>query len=293
MAKILMYHGVDQFQNVDFNGRFISQKNFEKHLQFLKKHFNIINVEQAFEDDFLHDNNSVCITFDDGYVNNLDYLFPLVNEYDVPVAIYVTAVGSMKIPILWADLVDIATTKLHSIFKVYSTNFYKNEGGKFTELKKFIKQYPIGGTEKFKTLYTAIFSSISNFMQEDEYTDYWKLLNNEQIKMLSESKLVTIGSHGYWHNNLSNLDLDVAKNEIDQSLNFLENLTGSKVNTFAFPDGSYNTALVNYCMEKGVKQILGSHYQLCEESTRSVLQHRIGIYAYDDIESLQAKLNAL
>lgn len=293
MAKILMYHGVDLFQNVDFSGKFISQSNFEKHIQFLKKNYNIITVEQAFEHDFITDDRSVCITFDDGYVNNLDYVFPLINEYNIPVAIYVTAVGNMAIPILWADLVDIATTKLMSPFKIYSTTFHKDENGKFSALKKFIKQCPIGGTEKFKNLYTEIFAQISNFINEDEYNDYWKLLNDDQIKTLSANKLITIGSHGYWHNNLSNLAFDVAKNEIDQSLAYLENLTGRKVETLAFPDGSYNTALVNYCIEKGVKQILGSHYQFCEESPKSILQNRIGIYAYDNIESLQVKLNVL
>jgi peptidoglycan/xylan/chitin deacetylase (PgdA/CDA1 family) len=293
MAKILMYHGVDLLQNVHFNGRFISQSNFEKHIQFLKNNYNIITVEQAFEHDFINDEKSVCITFDDGYENNLDYLFPLVTAYDVPVAIYVTAVGSMEIPILWADLVDIATTKLPAAFHAYSTTFYKDENGRFSALKRFIKQCPIGGTDKFKKLYDGIFSQIPNFMQEADHDDYWKLLNDDQIKILSENKLVTIGSHGYWHNNLSNLPFDVATKEIDQSLTYLEKLTGRKVETLAFPDGSYNTALVNYCIEKGIKQILGSHYQFCEESPQSVLQHRIGIYAYDDIESLHAKLNTL
>ena len=288
-----MYHGVDRVQNVDFNGRFISQTNFEKHLLFLKKNYNVITVQQAFEPEFINDNNSVCITFDDGYVNNLNYALPLISQYNIPVAIYITAVGNTGLPILWADLVDIATPQLHPSFHIFSKTFYKNEDGKFAALKKFIKQYPIGGTKKFKALYHEIFTLISNFLREDNYADYWKLLNNKQIKTLSANKLITIGSHGYWHNNLSNLDFEEAKNEIDQSLIFLENITGEKIKTLAFPDGSYNTALVNYCIEKGVNQLLGSHYRFCEASPETVLQHRIGIYAYDDIESLHAKLNDL
>jgi peptidoglycan/xylan/chitin deacetylase (PgdA/CDA1 family) len=290
MAKLLMYHGVDLVQNLDFNARFISLNNFEKHVQFLKNNYQVISVEQAFEPDFINDDRAVCITFDDGYVNNLDYVLPLINEYDVPVAIYVTAVGNMRIPILWADLVDIATTKLPLAFQVYSTTFYKDESGKFSALKKFIKQLPIGGTEKFKSLYTEIFSKIPNFMHEAAYDDYWKLLNDDQIKTLAANKLVTIGSHGYWHNNLSSLAFDAAKTEIDLSLNYLESLTGKKIETLAFPDGSYNTPLVNYCTEKGIKQILGSHYHFCEISPRSILQHRIGIYAYDDVQGLKARL---
>lgn len=286
-----MYHGVDLFQNVEFNGRFISQDNFEKHIQFLKKNYNIITVEQAFETDFITDNRSVCITFDDGYVNNLKYVYPLINEYSIPVSIYVTAVGNMDIPILWADLIDIATTKLQSTFQVFSTTFHKDQYGKFSALKKFIKQYPIGGTENFKHLYTEIFSQVSNFMNEDRYDDYWKLLSDDQVRTLSGNSLISIGSHGYWHNNLSSLDTGTAKAEIDRSLAYVEGLTGKKVETLAFPDGSYNTALVNYCIEKGVKQILGSHYQFCADSPRSALQQRIGIYANDDIESLKVKLS--
>ena len=134
-----MYHGVDLFQNVDFNYRFISQNNFEKHVQFIKKNYNIIPVDQAFEPDFINDNKSVCITFDDGYVNNLTYAYPLINEYDIPVAIYVTAVGNMDIPILWADLVDIATIQLQSPFKIFSKNNFLFNKKLFVFFNKFIR----------------------------------------------------------------------------------------------------------------------------------------------------------
>lgn len=291
MAKILMYHGVDLFQNTSFNGRFISKDNLEKHLRFLKYNYNIITVEQAFEPEFINDNKSVCITFDDGYANNMDHVYPLVNKYNIPVAIYVTAVGNMDRPILWADLIDIATVQLHSPFQIYSQTFYKDEYGRFSELKKFIKQYPVSGTKNFRSLFSEIFSKIPDFMLDCNFDDYWKLLNNDQIKILSENKFITIGSHGYWHNNLANLDFEIAKNEIDQSLLYLEGLTGSPVKTLAFPDGSYNDALVNYCIERGVTQILGSHYELSTAFPKSALQHRIGIYAYDDVDSLSSKLN--
>lgn len=291
MAKILMYHGVDLFQNTSFNGRFISKDNLEKHLQFLKYNYNIITVEQTFDADFIADDKSVCITFDDGYANNMDHVYPLVNKYNIPVAIYVTAVGNMDMPILWADLIDIATVQLHSPFQIYSKTFYKDEYGRFSELKKFIKQYPVSGTENFRSLFSEIFSKVPNFMGDCDFDDYWKLLNNHQIKKLAANKLITIGSHGYWHNNLANLDFETAKNEIDRSLTYLADLTGAAVKTLAFPDGSYNEALVNYCIERGVTQLLGSHYELSSAFSKSTLQHRIGIYAYDDVDSLSSKLN--
>jgi peptidoglycan/xylan/chitin deacetylase (PgdA/CDA1 family) len=50
-------------------------------------------------------------------------------------------------------------------------------------------------------------------------------MNDEQIKTLASSPLVTIGSHGWQHNNLGNIEKDHAGWELRQSKEYLENLT--------------------------------------------------------------------
>lgn len=143
MAKILMYHGVDPVENTRFNHRFIGVDNFEAQLTFFKANYWLISVEQAFDPAFIDDDDSLCLTFDDGYANNLNYVYPLLVQYGVPAAIYITGVGAKKYPVLWADLVDIATPTLPNEFTVFDKTFHKNEAGKFASLKKYIKHHPV------------------------------------------------------------------------------------------------------------------------------------------------------
>jgi len=93
-----MYHGVDLDENTLFNTRFFSAKHFEEHLIFFKQNYKIITVTQAFDPQFINDKNCVCLTFDDGYVNNLTYAYPLLVKHNIPAAIYITAIGSKQNP---------------------------------------------------------------------------------------------------------------------------------------------------------------------------------------------------
>ena len=49
---IVMYHGVDSNENTQFNSRCIGVENFKKQILFLKKHTNIISLQNFFEEKF-------------------------------------------------------------------------------------------------------------------------------------------------------------------------------------------------------------------------------------------------
>jgi peptidoglycan/xylan/chitin deacetylase (PgdA/CDA1 family) len=291
MAKILMYHGVDLVGNNRFNNRFIAADNFEAQLCFFKEHYQLISVEQAFTGSFINNDDCLCLTFDDGYENNLKYVYPLLVQYDIPAAIYITGVGAGKQPVLWADLVDIASPSLPQEFIVFDKSFHKNEAGKFPGLKKYLKSHPVGGTAGFKQLLNAVLAHIPDLLSNTRYHDYWKLLSSEQVSQLSKSKLVTIGSHAQWHTNLANIAPTLAQDEINQSISYLQRITKKPVQSLAFPDGSYNNQIINYCIKKGVTQLLGSHYVFSKSFPKTILQHRLGIYPPCSMEELKVSID--
>ena len=54
--------------------------------------------------------------------------------------------------------------------------------------------------------------------------DYWKLMTDDQLQEVDRSKFVHIESHSFLHNNLGNIPLDKAVEELEVSKKYLENL---------------------------------------------------------------------
>lgn len=83
-----------------------------------------------------------------------------------------------------------------------------------------------------------------------------------ELKEMSDSKLVQIASHSYNHQNLidKNIDLDL---EIIQSKKILEEKLQTKINTFVYPFGKFNKEIHNK-VKKNYKFIMriGSSFNL-------------------------------
>jgi len=81
---ILEYHSVQPVSKCKF---MVTVDELEESIKyFLSKNYEFINL---LNDDLLpFSNNSVLITFDDGYGDNYKYLFPLVKKYNIPIVIY-------------------------------------------------------------------------------------------------------------------------------------------------------------------------------------------------------------
>src|SRR4051794_7324586 len=88
-ARIIIYHGVCRSDHTRFNSIFLTLKTFEKHLQFYKKYFHIVSLNDYYNQRFGDERFNICITFDDGFANNYKYVLPLMDKYQVPVTFFI------------------------------------------------------------------------------------------------------------------------------------------------------------------------------------------------------------
>lgn len=70
-------------------------------------------------------------------------------------------------------------------------------------------------------------------------------VNEAQIKEISNSGLVSIGSHTVSHNALATLNSEQIETELKDSKEYLENLLGKEMQTISYPTGSYNSTVLN------------------------------------------------
>lgn len=91
---ILLYHSViPKLEEEHSRSMVVSEVNFEKDLKYLKENgYETISLEQM-EDYYLGEEiqlpeKPIVITFDDGYLNNYEYAYPLLRKYDTKAVIY-------------------------------------------------------------------------------------------------------------------------------------------------------------------------------------------------------------
>lgn len=283
---ILMYHGVVPENERLFNTRHALLKDFEHQISYLKKQCNILSLDDFFAKKFDPNKRNVAITFDDGYQNNFSYAKPILEKHMVPATFFITGLNKTSERILWADLVDIAS-RLGNIapFELNTHTFQQSDQGALvnetgSNIHEFIKQqHP--NFETKQDLFRQL-EPYTSFLKDTTYDPYWKLMSDEEIVETSKSAYITIGSHGFYHNNLGNIALDLAKKELLDSKEYLENLTQKDVNTLGYPDGSYSRALVDYGDQIGFNvQVSTEKYLFEEDGADARIISRRGIYACD------------
>ncbi|MBB6372697.1 polysaccharide deacetylase family protein [Chryseobacterium shigense] len=86
--RILMYHKILPEKEITSRDLLtVSAENLEEHLRYIKNNYNTI---------FFNDLKPGCqlkhkliLTFDDGYLNNLQYLVPLLEKYKLQATIFI------------------------------------------------------------------------------------------------------------------------------------------------------------------------------------------------------------
>ncbi len=281
---IVIYHGVDKSQNTSFNERFFSVSNFEKQIASFKKHCNILSYDDFLNANYSSEKTNILITFDDGYANNVNYALPVLDKYNAHAFFFVTGVGTMDKKILWADVLDIVCRHAgkDSVVKLNDQVFRFN-GLKFvckelnTDLAAYIQTSKKTGYEEKEELVRQLLG-IYDFTNKKDMEDYWLLMTDEEIHKASLSKNITIGSHGFYHNNLGSLANADAVAEVLLSKKYLENIIQKEVTSIGFPDGSYTEQLNESLNKEGFKKQFLVDYRFGDEHKRNYAHDRYGLY---------------
>lgn len=89
--RVLMYHMVrEHIDGAKFNKLRVKPAEFEKQIRYMKEQgFHFVTMHELRENWGNHPEKTVAITFDDGYLDNLENAYPILEKYQAKATIYV------------------------------------------------------------------------------------------------------------------------------------------------------------------------------------------------------------
>jgi peptidoglycan/xylan/chitin deacetylase (PgdA/CDA1 family) len=279
-ARVLMYHGIGEPGCNKVNIRHIGVDVFEHHLQLFREHFHVVPLAAIFRGERHPKKLTVALTFDDGSRNNLTHALPLLEKYTTPASFFITGANPLGLRILWGDLLDLSAHVGAEDHVHVDGRSWHLEGGQYRSQDELLRNYikDRGIWTPKQQLYDQLAHQLDGAFQPLRM--FWELLTDAEIQRMALHPLVTIGSHGWWHNNMGNIPLADAIDEVGNSKAYLEQLIGKRIDSIAWPDGSYSVQLADAVKALGVTQQLAVSYLQPTDAANPRLLDRYGVYDF-------------
>lgn len=238
----------------------ISSSNLYNALSFLKKSYKIISTGELrmrlSKNDKLADNPPLAlITFDDGHANMFLHVFPIINSLKIPVSFFISTYHCTPGRYLWFSLLQ-AFRKFYDkdqvclLGKKWPT---RNEYERTTVTNAILEQFKDTDFSELSKFMEQELPPIETFVPKEIIKRYLRGLSTDQLKTIADSPYIEIGAHTVTHPFLAKSSLMVKKRELYESIDFLRSNTGKKLETFAYPSGSYDSETIQLLRKINIK----------------------------------------
>ncbi len=267
-AIILLYHRVTDLPS-DPQLLAVAPRHFKEHLEVLRREYDPVSLGNFVDrlDNGRFPARTVIVTMDDGYADNLYEAKPLLERFNLPATVFVTAgsVGSRHE--FWWD--ELERVFLHScdlpgmlLLRVDGVEHQYDLGNTASCLPDWLKRHAQWNVESSEEpserhgVYRSLIKLLRRLSEEarrdllnqifrwaragSEGRATHRTLSAEELLHLADGGLLEVGAHGLSHSVLAMLTQKEQKAEILGSKLKLEGILGSKVDQFAYPFGSPN-----------------------------------------------------
>ena len=278
-VMFVMYHYVRDLEDSRYPLiKGLSTVDFIKQIEYLHKMYRIISMEEviySIDNNRTLPNNSVVLTFDDGYIDHYLNVFPVLDRLGIQGSFFIPVrpvverivLNDNKIQFILSSSDDSMSVinDIKNLLKKNSyiiddfDNYYKKiaipssyDSGDIIFIKRMLQ------TELPEGIRNKIVDKLFNKYVGVEESVFSKELyvNEEQVNHMRRNNM-HIGIHGYNHSWWSKIDRVQLEKEIDLSLDFISEIGMDMDNwTACYPHGSYDKQVVDVLEEKGCKLAL-------------------------------------
>jgi peptidoglycan/xylan/chitin deacetylase (PgdA/CDA1 family) len=284
-ARILLYHGIDQINNTQLNARFLAKNKLYEQLKYCKEHFHIVGLDDYFAGNFAPGKMNIAITFDDGYLNNLELALPVLEDLQIPATFFVTAINSTTYPMLWTDYLDLVNMRYRHP-TVIQGEVFEHNGKEYVNPKK--QSLKAICKRKDWTFKSSIYDTFPELLSDPvckEFASYWQVMNESQLRQLAASPWASVGSHGYYHDDLGGIPTEDAVKLLRKSKNYLEEVLAQEITALAYPNGAYTPALVAAAKRLGFAQQLIVNYNQAADQEIPEIRPRLTVNPFISLDN--------
>ena len=242
---ILVYHRIGPITDKWSVNPVLHHKLFEEQINYFSKNFEIVslnNLSEMITNGKISEKAAV-ITFDDGYKDNYEVAFPILKKYNAPATIFLATGAIEQKKLFWWDLVNyvLFQTDMKSIdindIGTYQLNSDENKSKAGLNIQEKLKK--MDNSKKESIIDELIHLTDVNI---PEKLGKKHILSWNEIKRMNKDG-IDFGSHTVNHPILTNISLDEAKWEIENSKSCIEENLGTEVKSFAYPNGDFNSGI--------------------------------------------------
>ncbi|MBN1872025.1 MAG: polysaccharide deacetylase family protein [Candidatus Omnitrophica bacterium] len=263
---ILLYHGVTDIASSgieNYSGKHCNRAEFNNEMEFIKKNCNILSMDDVithFSKRKVFPENSVVVTFDDGFKNNYTIALPILSRLSIPATFYVCPGIIGTDDMFWVDkLEDCINRTKKDVIEIEISG--KSERFPLTDREKrifaleSIKRHckSVSNAEKDGILESL---TVEAEVEPDvNASENYRAMTWDDIVDLNRHPGINVGGHSFTHTILSALSADEMKTEITRSIEMLETHLKTKVRHYSYPEGQekhYNTAIIEFLKECGI-----------------------------------------
>jgi len=256
---IIMYHGVSKKKNFSINGRHLPLDEFEKHLKYFKRHFDILSLpEICAQHNGKRSKYSVALTFDDGYLNNIQNAMPLLLKYKIPATFFISTISLTEHEYIHpSDYIDLISKSTSDSVDINGKPFAHRDGQlRNSDISAYTYINSLSFKE-FKLTFTTLRNRypLINVLKGID-PEVHKLVTAEAVAELASEKIFAVGSHSHDHVNLNMLSPEDLDHQLSVSKKLLEKQIQDTVDCIAFPYGYFSKAVVERSSQHGYKYLL-------------------------------------
>ena len=248
---VLMYHRV--LEDADcaeypFPSLVMPRSWFEAQLDYLCERMRVLPVSEALlrlRDSSLGSKPLVCLTFDDGYVDNFEIAAPLLEARGLRGTFYITAGAVQAQQPLWYDRAAALWTSLggQEIRDRIGEAIEVDAPGCETR-ESWIQWLKEVSDDRRKSIMTLLEGGAKDSALP------CALMTADQVRQLAE-RGHEIGSHTLWHPILTTMAEDERRHEIEGARKLLQEWTKGEVGGFCYPNGDFDLEVVRQLQEAG------------------------------------------
>ncbi|MDD3876102.1 MAG: polysaccharide deacetylase family protein [Bacteroidales bacterium] len=205
---------------------------------FQKKNFSIIRADEIYT--YLKSGKKepfVIFTFDDGYLDNIEYAYPVFRKYKVPFTIFITTSYVKGSHYPWEFLIEYTLLNNSSFsFKYLNKEFSFNNLSLKDRSQAFSQIYSIIKIKNNPKMLHDTLLSIFNELPNINYKTI-NIIDPNTIKSLATDEIINFDIHSENHYVFSQLSKEEQVSDIKNAGIYLFELTGKNSKTMAYPYG--------------------------------------------------------